>query len=72
MPSKPIELQSEIAKALEPVWDGRIYIEAVNGPMLFKVQGKGDAAEYKAGLDRVIAKGWLLTVTFVYESKGSA
>jgi hypothetical protein len=36
MPSKPIELQSEIAKALEPVWDGRIYIGAVNGPMLFK------------------------------------
>jgi len=44
----------EIAKALEPVQDGRIYIEAVNGRMLFKE--RATPAEYKAGLDRVIAK----------------
>jgi len=47
----------EIANAFEPVHDGRIYIEALNGPMLF--QQKATPAEYKAGLDRATAKGWL-------------
>jgi hypothetical protein len=47
----------EIANAFEPIQDGRIYIEALNGPMLF--QHKATPAEYKAGLDRAIAKGWL-------------
>jgi hypothetical protein len=45
----------EIANAFEPIQDGRIYIEALNGPMLF--QHKATPAEYKAGLDRAIAKG---------------
>ena len=44
--------------ALEPVQDGWIYIEAVNGRMLFKE--KATPAEYKAGLDRAIANGWLV------------
>jgi hypothetical protein len=39
------------------VQDGRIYIEKINGPSLFEL--KGTPAEYKAGLDRAIAKGWL-------------
>ena len=36
---------------------GRIYIELINYPMLFKL--KATAAEYKAGLDFAIARGWL-------------
>lgn len=46
----------EIAHAFEPIQDGRIYIEAINGPMLFQL--KATPAEYKAGLDRAIEHGW--------------
>ena len=45
----------ELANAVEPVQDGRIHIEKINGPMLFQL--KATPAEYKAGLDRAIAKG---------------
>jgi hypothetical protein len=41
----------------EPIQDGRIYIEKINEPFLYKL--KGTPAEYKAGLDYAIAKGWL-------------
>jgi hypothetical protein len=37
--------------------DGRIYIEKINGPFLFEL--KGTPAEYRAGLERAIANGWL-------------
>ena len=47
----------DIANAIEPVQDGRIYIEKINGPFLSEF--KGSAAEYKAGLDLAIARGWL-------------
>jgi hypothetical protein len=47
----------ELAHAFEPVQDDRIYIEKINGPFLFQL--KGAPAEYKAGLDLAIAKGWL-------------
>ena len=47
----------ELANAVEPVQDGRIYIEKINGPFLFQL--KGTPAEYKAGLNRAIASGWL-------------
>jgi hypothetical protein len=47
----------ELANAFEPVQDGRIYIEKINGPFLYQL--KGTPAEYKAGLERAIAKGWL-------------
>ena len=47
----------ELAHAFEPIKDGRIYIEKINGPFLF--EHKGTPAEYKAGLDLAIAKGWL-------------
>jgi hypothetical protein len=47
----------EIANAIEAVQDGRIYIEKINGPMLFVE--KATPAEYKAGLDLAIARGWL-------------
>jgi hypothetical protein len=47
----------ELAHAFEPVQDGRIYIEAINGPFLF--QHKGTPAEYSAGLRLTIERGWL-------------
>ena len=37
--------------------DGRIHIEKINGPFLFRE--KGTPAEYKAGLDLAIERGWL-------------
>jgi len=46
-----------MADAFEPVQDGRIYIEKINEPFLYQL--KGTPAEYKAGLDRAIANGWL-------------
>ena len=39
----------EHAQAFEPVQDGRIYIETINGP--FQVGDKGTPAEYSAGLE---------------------
>jgi hypothetical protein len=48
----------EIANAHEPYMDSRILIERLNGPMLFEF--KASPAEYKAGLDRAIANGWLV------------
>ena len=39
------------------IQDGRIYIEKINGPFLFG--DKRTPAEYKAGLDLAIARGWL-------------
>jgi hypothetical protein len=45
----------ELANAFEPIQDGRIYIEKINGPFLYEL--KGTPAEYKAGLDSAIAKG---------------
>ena len=47
----------ELANGLEPYMDGRLLIERINGPFLFEL--KGTPAEYKAGLDRAIEKGWL-------------
>ena len=47
----------EHAQGFEPVQDGRIYIEKINGPFLF---GDGATpAEYSAGLKYGIDKGWL-------------
>ena len=48
----------ELAHAFEPIQDGPIYIEEINGPMLH--QHKATPAEYRAGLDRAIERGWLL------------
>jgi hypothetical protein len=48
----------EPANAVEPVQDGRIHIEKINGPFLFQLKGTPD--EYKAGLNLAIAKGWLV------------
>jgi hypothetical protein len=56
-PEKAARKILEIANATEAVQDGRIYIEKINGPMLFVE--KATPAEYKAGLDLAIARGWL-------------
>ncbi len=45
------------ARAFEPIQDGRIYIEKLNGPFLFG--DKGTPAEYSAGLKLAIERGWL-------------
>ena len=47
----------EIASSVEPVQDGRIHIEKINGPFLFRE--KGNQAEYGAGLELAIERGWL-------------
>jgi hypothetical protein len=47
----------EIANATPAVQDGRIHIEKINGPMLY--EHKATPAEYKAGLDLAISRGWL-------------
>jgi hypothetical protein len=46
----------EIANATEAVQDGRIYIELINAAFL---TAGGTPAEYRAGLERAIAAGWL-------------
>jgi hypothetical protein len=46
----------EIANAIKPAQDGRIYTELVNGAFL-KAGGTPD--RYRAGIERAIASGWL-------------
>ena len=63
----------EIANSVEAVQDGRIHIEKINGPMLFVE--KATPAEYKAGLDLAIARGWLVlheSGTFVQSTPAGA
>jgi hypothetical protein len=63
----------ELANAVETAQDGRIHIEKINGPMLFQL--KATPAEYKAGLDRAIANGWLVlheSGTFVHFTQAGA
>jgi hypothetical protein len=57
-PEKAARKLLEIANAVEAVQDGRIYIERINAPFLYKE--RGSPAEYKAGLDLAIARGWLV------------
>ena len=47
----------EIANSVEVVQDGRIHIEKINGSFLYR--DHGTPAEYKAGLDLAIERGWL-------------
>ena len=46
----------EIANAAEAVQDERIAVELINLPFL---EAGGTAAEYRAGIERAISKGWL-------------
>src|SRR6266404_750679 len=52
-PEAAVRKLIEIANAAEAVQDGRIYIERVNGPFL---AAGGSPAEYRAGIERAIAK----------------
>jgi len=56
-PEKAARRVMELAHAVEPVQDGRIHIEKINGPFLFK--DKGSPAEYGAGIKLAIERGWL-------------
>jgi hypothetical protein len=56
-PEKAARKLLEIASTIEPVQDGRIHIEKINGPFLF-THG-GSPAEHGSGLDYAIEKGWL-------------
>ena len=56
-PDKAARRLLEHAHAFEPIQDGRIYIEKLNG--LFLYVDRGTPAEYRAGLDIAIARGWL-------------
>jgi hypothetical protein len=47
----------EIANTVEPVQDGRIYIELINIPFL-KEGGRPD--QYRAAVAKAIKLGWLL------------
>jgi hypothetical protein len=72
-PQKAARKILEIANGVEPVQDGRIHIEKINGPFLFRE--KGTPAEYKAGLDLAIERGWLVmheTGTFVRFTQAGA
>jgi hypothetical protein len=57
-PEKAARRIMEIASTVEPVQDGRIHIEKINGPFLFK--DKGSPAEYGAGMKLCIQRGWLV------------
>jgi len=54
-PEKAARKLLEIANTVEAIQDGRIHIEKINGPFLFKEGGR--PAEYKAGLELAIARG---------------
>jgi hypothetical protein len=57
-PEKAARRIVEIASTVEPAQDGRVYIELINGPFLFK--DKGSPAEYGAGMTLAIERGWLV------------
>ena len=48
----------EITNAVEAVQDGRIQIEKINAPFLFRE--RATPAEYSAGLKLAIERGWLV------------
>jgi hypothetical protein len=57
-PEKAAQKLLEIANSVEAVQDGRIHIEKINAPFLYKE--RATPAEYKAGLDLAVARGWLV------------
>jgi len=56
-PEKAARRILEIANSIEAVQDGRIHIEKVNGPFLFR--DGGSPAEYGDGMKLAIDRGWL-------------
>ena len=47
----------ELAQSIESVQDGRIHIEKLNAPFLYKLKATGP--EFGAGIKHAIEKGWL-------------
>jgi DNA-binding transcriptional regulator PaaX len=47
----------EIANGLGDVWDGRLFTEKLNFPML--TEFGASPAEWRAGVDRAVENGWL-------------
>ncbi|WP_426615785.1 hypothetical protein [Bradyrhizobium sp. McL0616] len=47
----------ELAASIEPVQDGRIHIEKLNAPFLYKLKATGP--EFGAGIKIAIERGWL-------------
>lgn len=47
----------ELAKGIQAVQDGRIYIEKINAPFLSILKATGP--EFGAGVKYAVAKGWL-------------
>jgi hypothetical protein len=45
----------ELAASIEPVQDGRIHIEKINAPFLYKLKGTGP--EFGAGIAYTVEKG---------------
>ena len=57
-PEKAARKLLEIANAAEAAQDGRIHIEKINAPFLFRE--RATPAEYSAGLKLAIERGWLV------------
>ena len=57
-PDKAARRLLEIANTVEAVQDGRIRIEKINAPFLFRE--RATPAEYSAGLKLAIERGWLV------------
>jgi hypothetical protein len=60
-PEKAARRILEIANAVEPI-QGRIHIEKINEPFLFR--DRGSPAEHGAGLKLAIERGWLVMHEF--------
>ena len=56
-PEKAARRILEIANTVEAIQDGRIHVEKINGPFLFR--DGGSPAEYGAGMKVAIERGWL-------------
>jgi len=48
----------ELAASIEPVQDGRIYIERINAPFLFTLKASG--SEFGAGIRYAVERSWLM------------
>jgi hypothetical protein len=57
-PEKAARKLIEIANSIEPAQEVRIFIELINWSFLHDL--KGSPAEYKAGLEAAIGRGWLV------------
>lgn len=47
----------QLTASIEPVQDGRIYIERINAPFLYTLKGSGP--EFGAGIRFAVERGWL-------------